>query len=278
MSLALTKRPSNASVNRARRHMPHRSRTSARRAGSLQRHVMAPRILAIGGGGFLMEDAPSPIERYIVELGGVARPRVCFISTPSGDPIEMIEKFYAAFEPLGCDCSHLAFFRKPFRSSLPLADFATPLLNQHIIFVGGGNTKSALGVWREWRLDSVLRQAWSQGTLLAGMSAGAICWFANGLTDSYWGAGLQPLDCLAFLPGSCCVHYNGDPARRSGLHQAVNDRALEATLAIDDGAAVLFSGSDIARVVSWRPDSRAYQVSAAGDGVAEVALASDAIA
>jgi dipeptidase E len=239
---------------------------------------MAPRILAIGGGGFLMEDAPSPIDRYIVELSGYSKPRICFIGTPSGDPPEMIEKFYATFEALGCECSHLAFFRKPFRSSLPLSGYTAALLDQHAIFVGGGNTKSALAVWREWKLDEALRRVWSNGVLLSGMSAGALCWFANGLTDSYWGAGLKPLPGLGFLANGCCVHYNGDPERRATLHRAISAGALGATLAIDDGAAVLFAERDIARVVSWRTGSTAYQVTRAGDDVDEVALEAEAIA
>jgi dipeptidase E len=113
---------------------------------------MVRRILAIGGGGFLMEDMPSPVDRLIAQLTGRARPKVCFISTPSGDSVEHIEKFYAAFEPLRCEAAHLAFFRKPFRAAIPLADFAESLLAQDAIFVGGGNTNSALGVWREWGL------------------------------------------------------------------------------------------------------------------------------
>jgi peptidase E len=239
---------------------------------------MAPRILAIGGGGFLMEDSPSPIDRYVVQLAGTTRPRVCFVSTPSGDPPEMIEKFYAAFEPLGCECSHLAFFRKPFRSSLPLSDFAAPLLQQNVVFVGGGNTRSALAVWREWGLHDDLRQAWSQGVLLAGMSAGALCWFAHGVTDSHWGAGLQPMTCLGFLPGACCVHYNGDPTRRPALHAAMSNGIFESAIAIDDGAAVLFSSSGISRMVTWRPNAAAYCVTASAGELHELPLASEAIA
>jgi peptidase E len=239
---------------------------------------MAARILAIGGGGFLMEEAPSPIDRYIVQLAGVSRPRICYVGTASGDPPQMIEKFYGAFEALGCECSHLAFFRKPFRTPLPLSHYATQLLDQHVIFVGGGNTKSALAVWREWNLDQVLRQAWSEGVLLSGMSAGAICWFMHGLTDSYWGAGLRPMRCLGFLPGGCCVHYNSDPERRPGLHRALAEGACEATLAIDDGAAVLFADSAIDRVVSWRPGATAYRVSADASQIMEVSFASEAIA
>ena len=204
---------------------------------------------------------------------------MCFISTPSGDPPEMIDKFYAAFEPLGCECSHLAFFRKPFRSSLALSDYAAGLLAQDGIFVGGGNTKSALAVWRDWQLDQVLRQAWAKGIVLSGMSAGALCWFAHGVTDSFWGAGLRPMDCLGFLPGSCCVHYNADPARRVALHRAVEGGALGPALAIDDGAAVIFAGSDIERVVSWRPNATAYRVTrTSAGGVIESPLACESIA
>jgi peptidase E len=162
---------------------------------------------------------------------------------------------------------------------LPLSDYATALLAQDAIFVGGGNTKSALAVWREWKLDQVLRQAWADGVLLAGMSAGALCWFARGLTDSFWGAGLKPLDCLGFLSGSCCVHYSADPSRRPGLHQVLERGLLDASLAIDDGAAVLFAGTEIDQVVNWRSSATAYHVTrAAGGGIAEVALESDAIA
>ena len=188
---------------------------------------MVSRILAIGGGGFLMEDEPSPIDRSLVQLAGGPKPRVCFIATPSGDATEMIEKFYAAYESLHCEPSHLAFFRKPFRASLPLAHYAEELLNQDVIFVGGGNTKSALAVWREWGLDSVLRLAWSKGILLSGMSAGALCWFVQGLTDSNWGDRLRLLQCLGFLPGGCCVHYSSEPERRRRLHEELAAGAAE---------------------------------------------------
>jgi dipeptidase E len=108
------------------------------------------RVLAIGGGGFLMEDAPSPIDAQLVRLTGKARPRICFVPTPSGDLPEHIDKFYSTFSPEACHPSHLSFFRKPSSGSLPMASFRDHLLAQDAIYVGGGNTKSALGVWREW--------------------------------------------------------------------------------------------------------------------------------
>jgi peptidase E len=239
---------------------------------------MTSRILAIGGGGFLMEDAPSPIDRYIAQLTDRENPNICFVSTPSGDAIEMIDKFYAAFERLGCRASHLAFFRKPFRASLPLASFAEPLLDQHAIFVGGGNTKSALAVWREWELDRVLREAWRRGILLSGMSAGALCWFEHGLTDSYWGAGLKPLECLGFLSGGCCVHYSSQPERRVQLHRELAGGVSARRVAIDDGAAILYSDRDVDEVVSWRPTATAYRVKAEHGQVVERAYDAQTIA
>lgn len=221
---------------------------------------MTPRILAIGGGGFLMEDAPSPIDRYVVQLTGRERPKVCFISTPSGDSIEMIEKFYTTYEALGCEAGHLAFFRKPFRNSLPLASFSESLFGQDAIFVGGGNTKSALAVWREWGLDQVLITAWHRGILLSGMSAGALCWYEEGLTDSYWSAGLKPLRCLGLLTGGCCVHYSSEPERRVRLHQEIENGVFGPRIAIDDGAGVLYSRRNVQEVVSWRTGANAYQV------------------
>ena len=233
---------------------------------------MPSRILAIGGGGFLMEDVPSPVDRYIATAVSTEQPKICFISTASGDSVDMIDKFYAAYEPLGCEATHLAFFRKPFRASLPLAGFEKHLLAQDVIFIGGGNTKSALGVWREWGLAAVLQQAWRAGTLLSGMSAGALCWFEEGLTDSYWGAGLQPLRCLGFLPGGCCVHYRGEPQRRERLHEEIVAGRLGHCVAIDDGAAVLYAGMSIHEVLNWREGATAYHVSCRAGAVVETAL------
>jgi len=216
-----------------------------------------------------MEDAPSPIDRHIAQLTGCERPKVCFISTPSGDSFEMIEKFYATFEPLGCEAAHLAFFRKPFRNSLPAAKFAERLLTQDAIFVGGGNTKSALAVWRDWGVDIALAEAWRRGVLLSGMSAGAMCWFEQGLTDSYWGSDLKPLQCLGILPGGCGVHYNSEPNRRIRLHQEVASGVSGPRVAIDDGAAVLYLHTKVHEVVSWRPGATAYRVIAENGRVVE---------
>lgn len=230
-------------------------------------------ILAIGGGGFMMESTPSPVDTLIRDLAGKAQPRIAFLATPSGDLPAHIDRFHETYGALGCETTHLAFFRQPDSRSIRPADSREALLRQDAIFVGGGNTKSALAVWREWALDAVLREAWQRGVLLAGMSAGAMCWFEAGLTDSFWGGAYRPLACLGLLPGGCAVHYGSDPKRRETLHAAQRARAVPPSIAIDDFAAVLYADTAIDRVFAWRDGATAWRVGMQGDEVAETALA-----
>jgi peptidase E len=235
------------------------------------------RILAIGGGSFLMEDGPSPIDDLILRLTGKPRPRVCFVSTPSGDLPEHIEKFDLAFSSEVCEPSHLAFFRKPGPRSIPRADIESHILQQDVLYVGGGNTKSALGVWREWGLDHTLMKAYEAGVLLCGMSAGAMCWFEAGITDSFWGAGYRPLAGLGLLAGGCAVHYNSDPQRRPRLHAALQARAIPPTVAIDDLSAVLYEEGRLCRVYKWGNGQGAYFAVAEAAGVVETPLEAESL-
>ena len=219
-----------------------------------------------------MEDAPSPVDEYIVKLARKPKPKICLVSTASGDHPEHIEKFYAAYGRFDCEPSHLAFFRKPATGSIALSNLETGLLSQDVIFVGGGNTKSALGVWREWGLDLLLHRALASGVLLSGMSAGAMCWYESGLTDSFWGSGYQPLACLGFLQGACGVHYHSDNLRQSHLAAALAAGTIPAAVAIDDYAGILYENGAIAQVVSWRPGATAYTVALQNGRVVETAL------
>jgi peptidase E len=169
---------------------------------------MPAHIIAIGGGGFL-HGTELGLDRYVLEQSPVAKPRIGFIATASGDAASTFLKFYTRFAPLNCRPSHLSFFdRTP--------DLEKWVHSQDIIYVSGGNTKSMLAVWREWNLPNLLQSAIQKGTVLAGISAGAICWFESGLTDSMQGD-LMPLPCLGFLSGSCCPHYSGEPQRKPML-------------------------------------------------------------
>jgi peptidase E len=133
-------------------------------------------------------------------------------------------------------------------------------MEKDIIYVGGGNTKNLLALWKEWGLDTILRKAWNQGILLAGISAGSICWFEEGVTDSY-GEGLEPLNCLGFLKGSNCPHYDGEAARRPTYHKLIGDKKIQSGIAADDGVAIHYIEQEIHNIVSSRPTSKAYRLS-----------------
>jgi peptidase E len=222
-------------------------------------------IVAMGGGGFSMEPDNLALDRYVLGLATGDRPRVCFLPTASGDTTLSIDRFYAAFFSLPCRPTHLSLFTPS------TAEIRAFLLDQDIIYVGGGNTKSMLALWREWGLDQILRDAWQAGVVLAGISAGSICWFEQGITDSIPGA-LTPLPCLGFLPGSNCPHYDGEVERRPAYHRLIGSGQLGAGYAADDGVALHFVGTRLARIVSSRPTARAYRLERRGTEVAETPL------
>jgi len=181
------------------------------------------------------------------------RPRVCFVGTASGDSDSYIRRFHEAFPPSRAAATHLAFFERTVR------DLKSFVMDQDVIYVGGGSSANMLAVWRLHGLDKVLRAAWNAGVVMAGISAGAICWFEDGLTDSF-GMPLRGLnDGLGFLRGACCPHYDGEKERRPALLDLVK-RGFPTTLALDDGAAAHFAGTRLREVVSSRPKARAMKI------------------
>lgn len=227
---------------------------------------MASRLIAIGGGGFLMEPENPLLDQYCLDCTGRSAPKVCFIPTASGDSEDFLSRFYTAFARYSCEPTHLAFFRRPRSGAIPLAEAEQHLLNQDLIYVGGGNTRAMLAVWREWNIDEILRKAWQSGILLAGMSAGSICWFESGGSDSTYVGKLSPLRGLGFIRGSCAPHYDGELNRRPDFHQLVKSKELPPGIGIDDGAAVLFKEQEIVEVVTSRTTAKAYQVKLKEDG------------
>lgn len=218
-------------------------------------------IIAMGGGGFSMEPENLTLDRYVLAQAPTAEPRVSFLPTASGDADAYALRFYSAFSGLPCRPSHLMFFRRT-------PDLKEHVLSQDVLYVGGGNTKSMLGVWREYGLPEILREAWEAGVVLAGLSAGAICWFEQGLTDSFEGE-LRPLQCLGLLKGSACPHYDGDPVRRPTYHSLVRTGVLLPGLALDDGAAVHFVDNEIQGVVASRLGATVYRVERRNGAVQE---------
>jgi peptidase E len=157
----------------------------------------------------------------------------------------------------------LSLFRQP-------RDLAAVISDSDVIYVGGGNTRNMLAIWRACGLDTLLRSAWESGTILCGLSAGAICWFKQGHTDS--SGSLGPMTCLGFLPGSCSPHYDGEPGRRPSYRALIQQGALCAGYALDDGAALHFTGDSVAHVVTSRPAARAFYVHSRNGTICEEPL------
>ena len=208
-------------------------------------------IVAMGGGGFSMEPENTRLDDYVLALTNKRKPRVCFVPTASGDSVGYIARFNSAFKNRA-DASHLPLF------NLGKIVPRKLLLNQHVIYVGGGNTANMLAIWRVHGVDKILREAWWRGIILAGVSAGMICWFEAGVTDSF--GPLAPLrDGLGFLRGSACPHFDGEIHRRPSYKKFVAS-GLPAGLAADDGAAIHFVGKKMFRCVSSRPNAKVYAV------------------
>jgi peptidase E len=221
-------------------------------------------IVAMGGGGFGDNGLETPLDEHILSLArsvrGQSRPRVCYLPTAGGDSERNIARFYSAFARRS-EASHLALFDRS------VGDLEGFLLGHDAIYVGGGNTANMLAIWRVHGLDRILRRAWDDGIVLAGRSAGSICWFEGGTTDSF--GGLDALrDGLAFLPGSHSPHYDGEPQRRPTYQRLVASGELPPGYAADDGAALVFRGTELVEVVAERLEARAYRVERGPDGTA----------
>ena len=196
-----------------------------------------------------------PLVDYLLGLTGNEDPAVCFLGTATGEA--SVPRFYEAFTSDRCRPSHVDLF------GIPRPDWREHLLSRDLIFVGGGNTASMLGVWRAHGVDQVLRQAWERGVVLAGGSAGAICWFEAGVTDSFR-AELDGIGCLGWLPGSCCPHYDGEEQRRPAYARLLAE-GFPPGIAIDDSAAARFEGTELAEVVAAADGSTAYRVDRDGE-------------
>ena len=211
------------------------------------------RILAIGGANLGPSSTDWLLHQFLLDLSGRERPRICFVGTASGENSQYIATFYATFARQA-EATHLDLFGRR------VDDDEAFLLDQDVIYVGGGNTANMLAIWRVHGVDKALKKAWEAGVVLAGSSAGANCWFDASLTDSF-GLNLDPLkDGLKFLPGSFCPHYDSESLRRPRYEEVVGAGALPGGYAADDGVGVLFNGHDLEEVVASLPGQHAYRV------------------
>ena len=209
-------------------------------------------IIAIGGGGFGREIKDLKIEKYIVDQSKAKTPKICFIPTATGDDQAYIDTFYKAFNSLGCKTSHINFFKRTI-------NLKEHILDQDIIYVGGGNTKSMLAVWREWELDKILFEAYNNKIIMSGVSAGAICWFKKGITDS-WKDNQATLDCLNFVDGVCCPHYDEEPERIPYVKEILVNKEIRACYAIEGYAALHLIDDKPKYNVSFKEDTSCHLV------------------
>lgn len=220
-------------------------------------------IVAMGGGGFQMEPANPLLDDHVLGLArkrsGRDRPLICLIPTASADDTALIANFERLFAPRGQTHVLRLFARAE-------ADLRALILRQDAVYVTGGNTANLLALWQLHGLDVILREAWNAGVVMAGMSAGAICWFEACTTDSF-GPELKPLrGGLGMLDGSLSPHYGGEPQRRPLFRRLVGDGALPPGYGVDDGAALVFRDRELIEVVASNRDSAAYRVEPDGSG------------
>jgi len=213
----------------------------------------AQRILAMGGVQVGPSSTDWPLHQFLLDLTGQARPRICFVGTAGGENSADRAAFYATFARQA-EATHLDLFGRR------VDDLEAFLLDQDVIYVGGGNTANMLAIWRVHGVDKILRTAWERGVVLAGWSAGAICWFEGGLTDSF-GVDLGPLkDGLKLLSGTFCPHYDSESLRRPRYEELVGTGQLGDGYAADDGVGLLFEGRDFSEAVASLPGQHAYRV------------------
>ena len=207
-------------------------------------------IVAMGGLG---DDGEAGVlVRFVLGLTGKERPRVCLLPTASAEKPELLLRFYVELAGFA-ECSHVSFFPWPPDGLREL------VLSQDALFVTGGNTANMLAIWRAHGFEQIVREAWEQGVVLAGSSAGMICWFEAGVTDSY-GPQLDGMrDGLGFLRGSACPHYDGEDRRRP-VYQELVANGFPPGIAADDGVALHYVGTELREVVAVRNDARAHRV------------------
>jgi dipeptidase E len=229
------------------------------------------RILAMGGHDFDRKPGNQALCDKIVELSEESQPRICLLPTASGDPQDQIGRFRRVFGERGCDPSEIALFRL---GAEPV-ELRAHLLAQDAIYVSGGSLVNLLATWRAHGIDRILREAWEAGILIAGQSAGAMCWFETGITKS---SGLPRVaNGMRLLPGSASVHYHSEGERRAVYLEAVGSGTIPAGFGLDDQAGILFEGEELAGAYSAREGAGVFRVFREDDGAEEEPLEAEEI-
>jgi dipeptidase E len=226
------------------------------------------RILALGGHDFDRRVGNDAICDLIIELADSPRPKICLLPTASGDPEDQIARFRRAFAERDCVPQAISLFRL---GENPV-DLRDELLNQDVIYAGGGSMVNLIAIWRAHGLDQILRECWSEGILIVGQSAGAMCWFAGGITSSQGDPAVA--GGFGVLPGSICVHYLSEPVRRRRFLRAIASGELEPGLGLEDQTGALFEDTELVETISAREGAAVWEVTPENAGAREVELPS----
>ena len=226
-----------------------------------------PKIVASGGG------TGEKVIKYMASLTGKEKPRFCYLPTAAADsPYSIIRWFKMCAE-----LDIVAMVQEMFISSYSMSQtFEEILLSMDAIVVSGGNTLNMMAIWKAQGIDIILRKAWEKGIVLGGGSAGSLCWFEEGTTDSRPKV-LTKVECLGFLEGSHSPHYDGEAERRPAYHKLIGDGTLKPGYAIDNNAAIYFEGTEVKKVVATNNSARAYYVEKFNGEVRETVMKPDII-
>ena len=228
----------------------------------------ATRESLIAGGGF-----NTPFIRYMAQLTGKARPKLLFLPTASADSPQGIIAWYRNCAPLNVEASHQISF---IASTQQAKGWDEVLLSVDGIVCSGGNTLNQQVIWKAHGIDAILRQAWDRGIVLGGASAGSLCWFEEGTTDSR-PKELSTVQCLGFLKGSHCPHYDAEAGRRPLYHKLVGSGQMKPGYACDNDAGIYFEDNTVKRVVATRADADVFHVSLVDGKVVEKKLPAERI-
>jgi aminopeptidase N len=223
---------------------------------------MSRNIIAIGGGGFGRNPGDGVIEQYILDQANVEKPNICFIPTATGDNEAYKVNYYSTFSKLNCNPVHLDFFKRT-------PNLEKLISEQNAIFIGGGNTKSMLAVWKDWGLDDLLHKAYKNGVVMSGVSAGANCWFESAVVDS-WADDLQVINCMGFVKGNYCPHYDEEPQRRPSVKKFLVDEVFDSCFSSEGNSALHIKNESDYLSINFGKEKKSYKVSLVNGKVIEV--------
>ena len=223
---------------------------------------MSRNIIALGGGGFGRNPGDGVIEQYILDQANVEKPNICFIPTATGDNEAYKVNYYSTFSKLNCNPVHLDFFKRT-------PNLEKLISEQNAIFIGGGNTKSMLAVWKDWGLDDLLHKAYKKGVVMSGVSAGANCWFESAVVDS-WADDLQVINCMGFVKGNYCPHYDEEPQRRPSVKKFLEDKVFDSCFSSEGNSALHIKNESDYLSINFGKEKKSYKVSLVNGKVIEV--------